>query len=817
MTDAPAPLAELLRALAPPLEYLAADDFRRLDQTHLPLPALAERVKRAQAAGAAEVAAPLAELDGILAALRERPARECEALLRRAHALLPALREGASSAPASGWSDYRPSGGSGGPVGPALEVLSRPVDTVRAVGPKRAEELGRFGMNTVEDLLYHLPFRYEDRRALVPLRALRVGEQATAVGEVSRVSEARGGRRGRRILEVVLRDADGLLLLVWFHQIQWFARRLAVGQRVVVHGKVEPPLGGGVLRIIHPELEVLTAEEQDTVTPRVVPVYEKPTEMHVGTMRRIVHAAVAEHADRVPSALPAAVAARQQVIDLGRALRHVHMPPPEADLASLEAAGSLAHRSLIFDELFFLQLGLELRRNALGEEPGTSFPPSARLVPALLAALPFRPTGAQERAFAEIAADLAAPHPMRRLLQGDVGSGKTLVALLSALTVIEADQQAALMAPTELLAEQHFETVRPLAASLGVESTLLTGAVKGAARRAALAGLADGRIRLAVGTHALIQEGVAFASLGLAIVDEQHRFGVMQRAALQKGGIDVLVMSATPIPRTLALTLYGDLAVSTLDELPPGRTPITTELARESRRDRVYARIREEVAARHQAYIVYPLVEETEKSSLRAATTMVHELAAGPLAGLRLALVHGRMKAEEKDTVMRAFKAGAYDVLVSTTVIEVGIDVPNATAIVIEHAERFGLAQLHQLRGRVGRGRAPGHCYLVVPDWTGEEAYQRLRTLERSTDGFHIAEADLALRGPGDFLGTRQAGLPDFRVANLLRDTGLLRAARDEAAAWLAADPDLSGPESVALRAVLVHRWRGRLGLARVG
>jgi ATP-dependent DNA helicase RecG len=411
---------------------------------------------------------------------------------------------------------------------------------------------------------------------------------------------------------------------------------------------------------------------------------------------------------------------------------------------------------------------------------------------------------------------------MRRLLQGDVGSGKTLVALLAALVVIEAGRQAVLMAPTELLAEQHFETVRPLLAPLDLEPVLLTGAVKGRARQAALAALAEGRVALAVGTHALIQQGVEFARLGLAVVDEQHRFGVMQRAALQRRGdaepaVDVLVMSATPIPRTLALTLYGDLAVSTLDELPPGRTPVRTELCRESRRERVYAAIRSEVGAGHQAYVVYPLVEESEKTTLRSATTMVRELGAGPLAGLRLALVHGRMKAEEKDGVMRRFKAGAFDVLVSTTVIEVGIDVPNATAIVIEHAERFGLAQLHQLRGRVGRGRAPAACFLIVPDWVGDEAYQRLRVLEQSTDGFRIAEADLALRGPGDFLGTRQAGLPDFRVANLLRDTALLRLARDEALAWLEHDPDLSRPESAALREVLRHRWKGRLGLAQVG
>src|SRR5207245_1350083 len=501
--------------------------------------------------------------------------RDQERLLRRAHALLPTLREAAAAPPS--WSEYRPSAP---PVGPALATLAQPAQAVRGIGPQRAAELARFGLATVEDLLYHLPFRYEDRRALRPLGQLHVGEEATAVGDVARVHEARAGRRGRRVLEVVLRDGDGLLLLVWFHQIPYFSRRLREGQRLVVHGRVEPPLGGGPKRIIHPEMEILGADEDPATLPRIVPVYEKPTAMHPGAMRRIAQAAVEEFAERVPSALPPAVAARQRVIDLGRALRHVHTPAPEADLQALGEVRSLAHRSLIFDELFFLQLGLALRRSAAGQEPGTAFPPSTRLVPALRARLPFRPTGAQERAFTDIQEDLARPHPMRRLLQGDVGSGKTLVALLAALAVIETGHQAALMAPTVLLAEQHLETVRPLIEPLGVEAVLLTGAVKGRARRDALGGLAAGRIPLAVGTHALIQEGVSFACLGLAIVDEQHRFGVLQRAALQRQAgeraVDVLVMSATPIPRTLALTLYGDLAVSTLDELPPGRTPITT-------------------------------------------------------------------------------------------------------------------------------------------------------------------------------------------------------------------------------------------------
>jgi ATP-dependent DNA helicase RecG len=810
-----APLGELLRALAPPLEYLAADGFRRLDQTRLPLGVLAERVRHARADAPPDVRALLDELDGILEALRGGASAAREALLRRAHGLLPRLRR-VAEAPAE-WTAYRPADDA---LAERLAALATPATTIAGVGPKRAEELARFGLRTVEDLLYHLPFRYEDRRALLPLGALRVGEEATAIGTVAKVREARAGRRGRPVLEVWLKDAEALLVLVWFHQIGWFKRRFHEGQRLVVHGRVDQGLGGP-RRIVHPEVEELGADEDTAALARVVPVYEKPTAMHAGAMRRLVQAAVARFAERVPSVLPAPIAARQRLTDLGRALQSVHTPTPESDLQALNGAASTAHRSLIFDELFFLQLGLALRRSAAGREPGTAFPSSTRLAPALRAALPFRPTKAQERAAAEIDAELTAPHPMRRLLQGDVGSGKTLVALLAALGPIEAGHQAALMAPTELLAEQHLATVAPLLAPLGIEAALLTGGVKGRARRDALAGIADGRIPFVVGTHALIQEGVHFHRLGLAIVDEQHRFGVLQRAALQRQGngpaIDVLVMSATPIPRTLALTLYGDLAVSTLDELPPGRTPITTELCRESRRERVYRAIRDEVAAGHQAYVVYPLVEESERSALRAATTMVRELEAGPLAGLRLALVHGRMKGDAKDAVMRRFKAGEHDVLVSTTVIEVGIDVPNATVIAIEHAERFGLAQLHQLRGRVGRGRAPGKCFLVVPDWTGQDAYQRLVTLERSTDGFHIAEADLAIRGPGDFLGTRQAGLPPLRVANLLRDTDLLRAARDEALAWLGDDPDLSRPSSQGLRVVLAHRWGGRLGLARVG
>jgi ATP-dependent DNA helicase RecG len=760
-------------------------------------------------------------------------------LLRRAYGLLPKLRPAAGDAAspreagvaghadggkaephaAHEWREYRASSLASAT---AIGALGQPVATIRSVGPKRSAELVRFGLETIEDVLFHLPFRYDDRRRVTAMRDLPLGEEAGTVGEVASVREMRVGRSRRPLLEVVLHDGPSALQLVWFNQLAYFRTRFRVGQRLLVHGRVEGPLGGGPLRIAHPDVTVLGPDDPPEARAGIVPVYEKPTPWPVSAMRRIVQTAVAEHADHVPAGIPPDVAARLRLLDPARALRWVHDPPPTADVGTLDRGDSLAHRSLVFDELFFLQLGLALRRSATVREPGTSFPPSVRLVPALRAALPFTPTRAQERAAAEIAADLAEPHPMRRLLQGDVGSGKTLVALMVALGVVETGAQVAIMAPTELLAEQHHATIRRLAEPLGLPVGLLTGAVKGAARRETLAALADGRTALVVGTHALIQEPVAFRSLGLAVVDEQHRFGVLQRQALQRqagaaAALDVLVMSATPIPRTLALTLYGDLAVSTLDELPPGRTPIRTELCREARRDRVYARIREEVAAGRQAYVVYPLVEESEKSTLKAATTMVRELAAGPLTGLRLDLVHGRMKPDEKDAVMRRFTAREFDVLVSTTVIEVGIDVPNATVIAIEHAERFGLAQLHQLRGRVGRGVHPGYCFLAVPNWMTEETYQRLAVLERTTDGFRIAEADLQQRGPGDFLGTRQAGLPPFRVANLLRDTAVLAAARDEANDWLAHDPELSRPESAVVRAVLLHRWANRLELARVG
>jgi ATP-dependent DNA helicase RecG len=546
--------------------------------------------------------------------------------------------------------------------------------------------------------------------------------------------------------------------------------------------------------------------------------------MTVAAMRKVVHQVATDFVAKVPSAIPAAIAARAAIVDLPSALRHVHMPTPDADVAALNRFATTAHRSLVFDELFFLQIGMLLRRRAMGQEAGTAQAARGHLLEGMRAALPFSLTRAQDRVVNEVLADMQQPYAMQRLVQGDVGSGKTVVALFAALVAIENGRQAAFMAPTELLAEQHFNTLSAWCDAIGVRAVLLTGECRRSERTEILRRLAAAEIDLLVGTHALIQEGVRFNALGLGVIDEQHRFGVLQRAALRQlaeNGVqpvvpDMLLMTATPIPRTLALTLYGDLNISVIDELPPGRQPCRTLVVNESERTRVYHLVQRELEAGRQAYIVYPLVEESEKEALRDATTMEKELR-NVFPNYRLGLVHGRMKSEDKEAVMRSFRAGEIHLLVSTTVIEVGVDVPNATIMVVEHAERFGLSQLHQLRGRVGRGSAQATCVLVAPFHRGEDVHKRLQTMAATVDGFRIAEVDLEIRGPGEFLGTRQSGLPDFRVANLLRDTRLLALARETAESWLDTDPDLSSPESTALRVVLKQRWAGRLGLAGIG
>lgn len=697
---------------------------------------------------------------------------------------------------------------------PTLPPLKKAVQYVKGVGPRRAEQLERMGIRTVEDLLYHIPFRYQDRREMRKIDQLVVGEENATIGQLVRVGRRFVTRTRRWVLEAVVRDETGFLFLLWYYQHQYFQKKFQIGQQVLLYGKVELGMKGGKW-MTHPDIEAVEEEEESA---RVMPIYHKTTEMTVNAMRRLVHGAVDSHIGHVVNGVPQEISERLGLMNLADALGCLHVPPLDADLATYNNASSLAHRTVVFDELFYLQLGMHLRRRNMVKEDGLSIVPGP-LAMRVHDALPFRLTQAQQRVLEVIFRDMAAPHPMNRLVQGDVGSGKTVVAFCAALAALDSGYQVAFMAPTELLAEQHFRTLSPLCEKLDISITLLTGDLKARQKQDVYHKIEHGTVEIVVGTHALIQEGVRFQRLGLAIVDEQHRFGVMQRATLKRMGTnpDMLLMTATPIPRTLALTIYGDLDVSAIDELPPGRKPITTRVFHEGEREKAYRAVQEQIDKGHQAYIVYPLVEDSEKSDLKAATTMADKLAKTAFAGYSIGLLHGRMKGEEKDAVMDRFKRGEHHLLVSTTVIEVGIDVPNATVILIEHAERFGLSQLHQLRGRVGRGQAASYCLLLAQYTPADESIRRLRVMVETNDGFKIAEADLAFRGPGEFLGTRQSGMPDFRVANIVRDSRILEIARDEAEAWLKRDPDLTAPASRELRTILEDRWAGRLELARVG
>ncbi len=692
--------------------------------------------------------------------------------------------------------------------------LDDPVQFVKGVGPRRSEMLANSGIETVEDLLYHLPFRYEDRRRVITSDQVQRGNDATLVGRIGKVRQRPLRGRGRSLLEAVFEDDGGRLGLVWFHQAAYFKKRLEAAERWLVHGRVESARGGG-LQMVHPEIEPLEGEVEEAA--RIVPVYQKPTDLPLAAMRRIVGAAVDGAAGQATSAVPAPLRERLGLMSPARALVDVHSPSRDVDPGDLARFATPAHRSLIFEELFGLQVGMRLRKRRRAEERGAVIPESEERVKGFLATLAFSPTAAQSRSAAEIAVDLAGAAPMNRLLHGDVGSGKTLVAFTAVIRAASASYQSAVMAPTELLAEQHFETMRPWAEALGIRIALLSGTLRAAAAAGVREGLAGGHIDLVVGTHALVQQSTSFARLGLAVVDEQHRFGVMQRAALGAGEVNTLLLSATPIPRTLALALYGDVEVSVLDEMPPGRRPVVTRVLEESSRERLFERMGRAMSEGRRCYMVYPLVEESEKTDLADATSMAKELSEGPFKDFKIELLHGRMSAADKDRVMRAFKGGAVDCLVTTTVVEVGIDVPEATIMVVEHAERFGLAQLHQLRGRVGRGQAESFCCLVAGKERGPDAIERLRTLERTNDGFEVAEADLRIRGPGEYLGTRQSGLPAFQAANLVRDAELLEMARVEAEAWLARDGDLSSPDSAVLKLAMERRWGDKLGLAQVG
>jgi ATP-dependent DNA helicase RecG len=846
-------------------------------------------------------------------------------------------------------------------------TLATPVKFVRGVGERIGQELGRRGVATVEDLLYHLPFRYEDRLNPRPLADLKAGEVVSVIGEVRGAILLR--TRGAPIFEIVVGQGLSTVKCLWFHG-QYLQGKFHVGQMVAVYGRLEQSRSGGAgkFKMVQPTFELLpdpaatgpnAARDAEFVMlemGRIVPVYESlggtsawGQKLGSRWLRRVMWTAFEDlmrpsvepdapaasgPTAPVPESLPTTLRERLGMPGRLEALAAIHFPETGTPLAALQDATTPAHRRLIFEEFWYLELGLELKRRRMHERAGTAFVTDDNVRAALKQILPFRPTAAQKRVLGEIVADMRKPQPMRRLLQGDVGSGKTIVALEAALVAIENGYQVALMAPTEILATQHYLSARKLLGdkisprnNWPYRIALLTGSLSDAAKRETRGRIARGEAQLVIGTHALQEQTVDFNNLGLVIVDEQHRFGVEQRFRLMKkpdaSGMpsepDVLVMTATPIPRTLALTVYGDLEASILDELPPGRTPIATRRMPQSRADEVWQFVRKQVAAGQQAYVVYPVIEgdkddhpeldfatseedatalstendgsrtpdsaplkmprkgatflrgavaptentkgfnkqaslqsgagsvaafqlsgdsengsgvaskgkakkpkKTAKSAgvsytkqkLRSATEMFEELSHGALAGLRLGLLHGRMSADDKDVTMARFKRGEIDVLISTTVIEVGVDVPNASVMVIEHAERFGLAQLHQLRGRVGRGVSKSVCVLLTGPRVSAQAEERLDAMVATQDGFALAELDLKQRGPGEFFGTRQAGMPELRVANLVRDRALLELAKAEANRFAEApDPAMSREEIDAVWSRLKEQWQRRYGL----
>jgi len=698
--------------------------------------------------------------------------------------------------------------------------LLTPIQYVKGVGPRLAKLFEKKGILTVEDGLYFLPRAYEDRRHLKKISELKAGRKETGFGEILLSGVALYQNNRKRIFEAVVGDGSGTITLKWFRGNERYLRdRFKKGRRLIFSGEVR--WFNYQKEIHHPDVEIVEGDiEEDYLNfKRIVPIYSETEGLYQRTLRRLMKTIVDGYSDELSSPIPKEIVERQDLIDFSEAFRRVHFPPDGESIEKLNQQRSDGHRRIIFDEFFFLELGLALRKKGLSLETGISFKTEGTLSKKLMSQLSFRLTGAQQRVLAEIVEDMEKSTPMNRLIQGDVGSGKTIVALLSALRAVECGFQTAIMAPTEVLAEQHYLTIHRWVEPLGVRVVLLTSHIKGSEREEIYEQIKGGEVQIIIGTHAVIQEQVEFHRLGLAIIDEQHKFGVVQRGLLKKKGEnpDVLVMTATPIPRTLAMTLYGDLDISLIDEMPPGRMPVETKVFPESGRGRVYRIVEEEVKKGRQAFIVYPLVEESEKLDLKDATQMADHLQKDVFPQFRIGLLHGRMKSDEKEAMMMEFKEGKIQILVATTVIEVGIDIPNASIMVVEHAERFGLSQLHQLRGRIGRGEYPSKCILLAQYRSSEEARIRLRAMEQTNDGFKIAEQDLELRGPGDFFGIRQSGLPDFRVAHILRDTPILIEARKEAFRLIQKDSNLEEPSHQGLREVLMRRWKGRLELATIG
>ena len=675
------------------------------------------------------------------------------------------------------------------------------------------------GIETAEDLINYFPFRYEDRSNLKTIAQLAPGELATVIAEVRSAKVTGLRRRNLGLFEAEFTDASRATLLgKWFHGA-YLADRLTPGTRVALFGKIEFDNYRGELQMMHPETEFLSGDEDEADsalhTGRIVPVYEAAGKVSARAIRVLMHRVLQEIPDPEDH-LPASIRTHLKFPTRAEAIRQAHFPPPGTPVRMLNDFRSPAQFRLIFEEFFWLECGLEIKRQRARSLPGIEFQLTDRVREQIKKLLPFKPTGAQKKVLKEIADDMARPSPMNRLLQGDVGSGKTIVAAEAAVIALENGYQVAILAPTEILAAQHYFSLKPLLGKVGYPVALLTGSNTAREKAKLKEMLRSGMLPVAIGTHALIEKDVEFAKLGLVIIDEQHRFGVMQRFHLVQKGVtpDVLVMTATPIPRTLAMTLYGDLDVSTIDELPPGRQKIVTKHYVNDQVEIAYSALRREIDLGRQAYVVYPVIEESETQAMKAAQQMYEHLSAEVFPDVPIGLLHGRLGSGEKEAAMEAFKSGRTKILVSTTVIEVGVDVPNATVMLVEQAERFGLSQLHQLRGRVGRGAERSYCMLIT-EKMNDTAKERIRTLVDSQDGFAIAEMDLKLRGPGEFFGTKQSGLPSLRIANILRDPDILTAARHEARAFVDHPPS---PEDFAKAvAYIKNHWQRRYGLVQVG
>jgi ATP-dependent DNA helicase RecG len=698
------------------------------------------------------------------------------------------------------------------------QIRDIPVQFVKGVGPRRARLLERLGIKTVEDLLFYLPWRYEDRKNFKKIRELTYGNLETIIAEVVAV-DVINTRKGMKIFQLTVKDDTGFLKCKWFNQ-PYLEKYFRTGQKVILSGVVKgtPFLSSDFSRfnlalgpeMENPDFESLENDDKFIHTSRIVPVYRVTEGFTTKQLRSLMFNTINTYSPLIKDYMPEYIIKRNNLMPLQDAIKEIHFPEEFSDTGILNKGLSPAHRRLIFDEFFLLELGLAFIKKREVREKGIRFRVESPLVKRFLQNLSFELTNAQKQVFEQIKMDMSSSKPMNRLIHGEVGCGKTIIALMSMLIAVDNGYQASLMVPTEILAEQHYINFCTMVKGLGIEVVLLTSST----RSKAIESVSSGRAQIIIGTHSLIQEQLHFKNLGLAVIDEQHKFGVVQRALLRQKGVnpDILIMTATPIPRTLALTLYGDLDISLINELPSGRKPVITKVFFPTQKDKVFSIMNQELSRGRQAYVVYPLIEGSEKLDLKCAVEGA-EAFRRIFPDRKIGLVHGKIKPEEREAIMTSFNSGEIDVLVATTVIEVGVDVPNASLMVIVHAERFGLAQLHQLRGRIGRGEHESYCLLIAYPPFSEEAKRRLKAIESSSDGFKIAEEDLEIRGPGEFFGTKQSGIPDLKIANIIRDIEILETARREAFELADADPSLSHYSM--LKEILYSKWHGRLELIK--